>query len=192
MIPQPPRPSMRPSIRSSIVFLALGAAALAACTTSTAATTYTPYTGVDVPTSAVTAGVGCASADSDGGIDHYIAFLAPASDAGTPLDVNPKTLLAAGSFACFTPNGVFENVDASATFDVWIFAFPPGLPSGVPCDAGTCALNAADAWGRIVYDVVDAGEQPTVVLRCTAVAESGAHPAAYGCQRVGAIDAGAD
>ncbi len=177
----------RPASLASVVLRVGAATALAACQTSTVATTYTPYTGIDVPTASVTAGVGCASPETDGGIDHYLAFLAPAAGAATPAAVPPSSITAAGSFACFTPAGTFESIDASATYDVWIFGFPAGLPSGeaVACDAGTCALNPASAWGAILYDLGDAGEVPTVALRCTAMGETGAHPFAYGCERVG-------
>jgi hypothetical protein len=170
--------------------VALGAGGpVAACTTSNTATTYTPYTGIDVPTDTVIAGIGCATPDAapGDGIDHYVAVLAYAADAGTMDEVQPSSIVAAGIFSCFTPTGTFENVDASASFDVWIFGFPAGVPANLPCDQGTCAVSGASAWSALSMDQDAAflpGQAATVVLRCSAVAESGAHPSAYGCRRV--------
>jgi hypothetical protein len=172
--------------------LALGVAgAMAACSTSNTATIYTPYTGIDVPTASVIAGVGCAAPDgAPGGIDHWLAFLTPVPDAGNAMDagdagsIDPipdsgSEIVAAGIFSCYTPTGTFENINAALTYDVWVLGFPPGVPADLHCDAGTCALSGADALTLFEQGL----QQAIVALRCTAVGESGSHPFAHDCVR---------
>jgi hypothetical protein len=163
--------------------LALGVAGtIASCSTSNTATTYTPYTGIDVPTASVVGGVGCTAPDGGpGGIDHWVALLTYAIDSGSFDAIPSGGIVAAGVFSCFTPAATFENIDASATYDVWVLGFPPGVPADLPCDAGTCVLSGSAAFTAMQQDQQEA----LVALRCLAVGESGSHPRAYGCEPFG-------
>ncbi len=145
--------------------------AVCGCDTSTTPLPYTPYTGIDVPTSAITNGVGCGP-DT---IDHYAVLITPQLDAGALPEAS--SVIAAAIFACYVPVGVFENLDGGA-FAVWMFGFPAGVPADVPCAAGTCALSPAGV--SLLLADVGRGLATRTVL-CTADQESGQHSPAYNC-----------
>jgi hypothetical protein len=224
----------------ALAWVAAPALSIAACATSTSATIYTPYTGIDIPTSSVLGGVGC----GPGGVDHYIAVLtyapadagpegstegtmaddagdataadggagddateggppqedgsanadgeAPSGSAATPSSLSAvlsavgqgasSLIVAASEFACFDPSGVFVNLDGGADFDVWIFAYPAGIPADLPCSQGTCALSVDDVMTKLVNDENTAGEMALFTMLCLGTPEVGQHPAAHDCR----------
>lgn len=158
-------------------FLAL-AGVLCGCSSTSTPTAYTPYTGVDIPTAEIVAGVGC----GEGGIDHYAAIVSPSSDAGSLADLFAADagMVLGSVFACYVPNGVFESLDA-ATYDVWIYAYSAGLPPNLPCANATCPLQPADI-ATLVNDQSVPGLQALRSMKCVVTALTGAHPLANACR----------
>lgn len=141
---------------------------------------YTPYPGVDVPSSVVVAGIGCGAAP--GQVFRYAVVLGDPSDASSPSlaplpDGAPPVY--ASVFSCFT-NGAFAGVSTSpgggATVELWIYAYDEAdfeaAQATVPdfdCGNPTCPLSA-DAG---VPSLLQAPS--TYVTTCTATLESGDH-----------------
>jgi hypothetical protein len=193
-----------------------GAAILTACETSSNATAYTPYEGIDVPTSLVTTGVGCGL---DSGIAYFATVLAhspatladgaaaPTDGAAATPDANggcgafpePAAIIpgAASVVACFTASASFE-LDASGPLDVWLFGYEGAMPANVGCTDPTCPLTTDAGVPTLFADQVDPATRAIRTLKCTANPELSQHPQAYGCIECPAApsdsgsDAGAD
>jgi hypothetical protein len=169
------------AVASALAVLTVGA-----CTSSSTQTAYTPYEGIDVPSSLATAGVGCGL---DSGIAYYAAILTRAADpdAGavscTPFpDLNVVPLTAASFVACFTASAVFE-LDAGGPQDpqdVWVLGYAGGAPSNVPCTDPTCPL-VIDSVRTLFGDQANPATRATITLKCRAVPELSQHPQAFGC-----------
>jgi hypothetical protein len=189
---------------------AVGAVAIAACEPSSNATAYTPYQGIDVPSSLVTNGVGCSGGDA--GISYFATVLAnqavlpdgalaPADDASPPgTDAGCGALPAATDLvpgaasivACFTANASFELDGAPGPLDVWLFGYAGGTPANVACTDPTCPLSA-DGVATLFADQLDPATRATRTFKCAATPEVSQHPEAHGCIEcvLPATDAGA-
>jgi hypothetical protein len=185
-------------VGAAAVAAAAGSVAIAACESSSTATAYTPYQGIDVPSSLVTNGVGCSA---DAGILYFATVLAnqavlpdgaaapsdgaaslPGTDAGCgPLPAASDIVPGAASIvACFTANASFELDGSSAPLDVWLFGYAGGTPANVACTDPTCPLSA-DGVATLFADQVDPATRATRTLKCSAVPELSQHPEAHGC-----------
>jgi hypothetical protein len=142
--------------RVRILGLLAAGASVAACTSSTTATTYTPITGIEIRSAALVSGFGCGPAP--GQVWRYVATVSyrsgpGAGEAGAPVVQNGVPLT--NIFECFA-DGVFENLPSSdagsLTFTVAIFAYSQqdyeraGLPAGLACppvqDGGLCTPSS--------------------------------------------------
>jgi hypothetical protein len=166
------------------VVAAAGALALAGCTSGSTQTAYTPYEGIDVPSSLATAGVGCGL---DSGIAYYAAILTPAADpdAGvascTPFpDLKVVPVTAASFVACFTASAVFELDAGGLPQDVWLLGYAGAAPSNVACTEPTCPLQS-DAVETLFSDQADPATRAAISLKCRAIPELSQHPQAFGC-----------
>lgn len=160
--PRAPKTPRRRTAWAAVALAVLAGAAaaiLSACETSSNATAYTPYEGIDVPTSLVTNGVGCGL---DSGIAYFATVLAnspatladgaaaPTDGAAATPDANggcgafpePAAIIpgAASVVACFTASASFE-LDASGPLEVWLFGYEGAMPANVGCTDPTCPLT---------------------------------------------------
>ena len=159
---------------------AAGPTALAACTSSTTPTTFTPITGIEIASAALVAGFGCGM--GPGQVYRYAAVVTyqnglGAGEAGAPVTQSGVPLT--NVFDCFA-DGVFENLPSSdagsLTFKVAIFAYSfndygaAGLPASVGCppvpDAGNCTPSSQP---------VTPGQErlATLTTTCTATQQAG-------------------
>jgi hypothetical protein len=176
-------------IVAGVTSIALAGAVVAVgCASTSTQTAYTPYEGIDVPSSLVTAGVGCGV---DAGIAYYATTLSPAAG-GPPATCtglpDPTTVIAASFVACFTTSAVF-TVDAAQPLDVWVFGYAGGAPASVPCTDPTCVLSTSSDTAApsdvrtLIADQADPATQATITLKCQADPELSQHPEAFNCVR---------
>jgi hypothetical protein len=134
--------------------------AFAGCTTTTAATLYTPITGIQISAADIATGHGCGTGSEQ--VYKYVAVLSYHMDA---------CAFASGVFDCFA-DGIFSNLAADAgnqIFDVSIYAYNQAsiTPDGGGQNALQCLPNA-------VPKRDDAGKCPdsdvTAVRQCVASA----------------------
>ncbi len=126
------------------------------CQTSPAASTYSPYQGINIDSSSLVAPYGCGT--GSGQVYRYVATireLPPAPDGGYPSDAAPSFdagsghLLASGIFDCFA-DGVFEGLPvapASFVMTIYAFTYAESAVVGFACEAGVspCVPPALDA-----------------------------------------------
>jgi hypothetical protein len=173
-------PSLRRSqaLWRSCVLLPLAAAG---CSSSSSTLAYTPYTGVDVLSSGVTAGVGCGEQGEQ--VFRYVVLLSDPnpSDAGSPSlaplpDGAPPVW--ASVFSCFT-NGAFASITTSPSggplVEAWVYAYDladfQAAQATVPafaCPDPTCLLTLDDVRAMLQT-------RSTYTATCTAMPESGDH-----------------
>jgi hypothetical protein len=171
-------PSLRRSraLRRSWVLLPLAAAG---CSASSSTLAYTPYTGVDVLSSGVTAGVGCGEQGDQ--VFRYVVLLSDPSNAVSPSltplpDGAPPVW--ASVFSCFT-NGAFASITTSPSggpvVEGWIYAYD--LADFQAAQATVPALACPDPTCLLTLDDVRAMLQTrsTYTTTCTATPESGDH-----------------
>ncbi len=141
---------------------------------------YTPYSGVEIPSSDVVAGVGCGAAP--GQVFGYAAVLGDPSDASSPSltplpDGAPPVY--ASVFSCFT-DGAFSGVSTSpgggATVELWIYAYDEAkfeaaqaTVADFNCGNPTCPLSVDAGIPWVLH------APSTYVTTCTATLESGDH-----------------
>ncbi|MCL2450428.1 MAG: hypothetical protein FWD17_15885 [Polyangiaceae bacterium] len=170
------------------------AGAMGACSPSSTATPYTPYTGVDVPASLVTGGAGCGS---DAGIAYFATVIVPsagdagvdgAADAGCGELPEASAALAASFVACFAGNASFQ-LQAAGPVDVWVFGYAGATPGNVSCTEPTCPLpkdpDGGGIIGTLLADQADPATRATRTLKCMADPEPNQHPQAFGCIECG-------
>ena len=173
-----PGPSLRPS-RALWPSWALLPLAAAGCSSSSSTLAYTPYTGVDVLSSGVTAGVGCGEQGDQ--VFRYVVLLSDPSDAGSPSlaplpDGAPPVW--ASAFSCFT-NGAFASITTSPSggpvVEGWIYAYD--LADFQAAQATVPAFACLDPTCLLTLDDVRAMLQTrsTYTTTCTAMPESGDH-----------------
>jgi hypothetical protein len=172
-----------PSRRRSGALWPWGAALLplaaAGCSSSSSTLAYTPYTGIDVLSSVVMAGVGCG--DQGDLVFRYAVVLADPSDAGSPSlaplpDGGPPVW--ASVFSCFT-NGAFASITTAPSggplVQAWIYAYD--VTDFQPAQATVPAFGCLDPTCLLTLDDVRAMLQTrsTYTTTCTAMPESGDH-----------------
>jgi len=125
---------------------ATGWATLEGCATNAPTVSYTPITGIEIPSADIVAGHGCGGAS--GQVFKYAAVVAyqttadagPADEAGT----TGSALVTSGVFDCFA-DGIFSNLPAddagNAKFVISIYAYNA---CAFPMDLA-CPPNAASA-----------------------------------------------
>jgi hypothetical protein len=170
--------------------IAIAAVAAFACNSTSTATAYTPYQGVDVPSSLITRGVGCGV---DAGIAYFAAVLAPKQGADGGIEAgedggaeggcgslpDPANVVAGSFVACFTPSAVFQ-LGTSGPLDVWLFGYSGGTPPNVSCTDPTCPLPSGSI-ATLLADQGSVATRATRTLRCLVDPELSQHPEAFGC-----------
>jgi hypothetical protein len=180
------------NLASRLVFTGLVAAAAGAlgCNSSSATSTFTPITGIEIRSADLVAGIGCGTTvPLDGGpgtVFRYAAVLSHATldDAGRPEVDDAGAVIGAPVFSnifdCFA-NGVFENLPASdagsLTYAISIYAYDladytrAALPPNLGCaPAGSDASVCTPASTPLTASQVEAATYVTV---CTATQQSG-------------------
>ena len=126
--------------------LAAGWGALEGCASNAPTTSYTPITGIEIPSADIVAGHGC-GAGSPNQVYKYAAVVGAVGDADGAADggagVTTAQLVTSGVFDCFA-DGVFSNLpqdDAgNSNFAVTIYAYNQcSFPQALACssNAGT-------------------------------------------------------
>jgi hypothetical protein len=114
---------------SLVTIVVLASGAVAGCTTSAAATLYTPITGIQISAADVVSGRGCGAGSEQ--VYKYVAVLSYHMDA---------CAFASGSFDCFA-DGIFSNLafdSGSQMFDVSIYAYnQASFPRALECLANS-------------------------------------------------------
>jgi hypothetical protein len=147
------RPSAEgPRRRRYVASAALCAVASAACSETGTTLAYTPYTGVNIDSTALVAPFGCGT--GAGQVYRYLAVInyEPLADAGADAAVpSAPGLPAAAVVDCFA-NGVFENLPfpssslSSYEFAIAIYAYDfASLPQELTCGTAPCVLDAGAA-----------------------------------------------
>jgi hypothetical protein len=151
---------------SGFLFASAAAVALAGCPTSTAATAYTPVTGILIRSSSLVAGRGCGT--GPGQVYRYAAELWYADEAGAPTG-DPQY---SGVFDCFT-DGLFSNLPpqpgtTNYDFTLKIYAYDfADFPAALACPA------AADPCTPDVQTFEGELGTPTWTTTCSAAQQSG-------------------
>lgn len=148
--------SARAAAFACLSAVAIGAATLVGCPSSTTTLPYTPYTGINFVSQLIVAGVGCGTAP--GQVLKYAVIISDPSDAGAP-DLSPLSDGGPGAYGslvnCYT-NGIFASTSTAPnggpTVQGWIYAYDvqafqesqPLIPGFASCTAATCPLSLSD------------------------------------------------
>jgi hypothetical protein len=149
----------------------LGAAILGAgCTSSTAASFYTPYTGIRISSAVVFAGKTCGV--GRGQVYAYVAVVSEAIDSGP----QPSGLPVANVYACGA-DGAFQNLPGDGVYSVSIYAYDfasyPGDAAELGCLPGACLLMGSPTSAQL--------GNPTWTTTCMGIQVDFQNPLVY-CQ----------
>ena len=167
------------------------AAGVAACTSTTATTIYTPVTGIQIPAATIVAGYGCGT--GAGQVYSYAAIVS------TSVGDAASTVLASNIFPCFA-DGLFSNLPVTANnqlFSIAIYAFnQASFPAALDCTSSPCPGDDAGAVaslsGSANWTTTCTGTEiggVTALATCPALAATGASSSGSGADS-GAGDAG--
>ncbi len=153
--------------------LAGGASLLGGCPGSSTATTYTPYTGVNVPAAEILRGHRCGDGADD--VYRYSVVVWYGGADGGPLP--GQAPLYSGVWDCFT-DAIFENLPAadggSTQFFLRVYAYTAtGLPSALACPGGVLPDGAPCAANGPVLSTILGGFGAQWETSCTATQLSG-------------------
>ena len=174
------------------VAVATGGGALEGCETTAPSTSYTPITGIELPSADIVAGHGCGTGSPDQVYKYaaIVGYAGDAGDGGTELDLTAG-IVTSGVFDCFA-DGIFSNLPLSdagnSTYIIGIYAynqcsFPPEL---------ACVQNASAACPTGDASVAQsvASQPANWTATCNATQIAGVTATAY-CPRLEAQDGAA-
>lgn len=167
--------------------LAAGWGALEGCASNAPTTSYTPITGIEIPSADIITGHGCGTG-SPSQVYKYaavVAFLPPVDDAdGVAVDaagVTTAQLVTSGVFDCFA-DGVFSNLpldDAGdSNFVVTIYAYNQcSFPQSLVCSSNAGTACPAEDPNFVTQSV--AAQPSNWTTTCTATQTPGVTVIAY-------------